>query len=242
MPSQANSLNNQIKEYLQGKLNYNVGLSLFMRVCSDKSILVKLFGLETPEKKEILTDKLFEYYENEEQLDQRERESLRNFNQNHSSTRNDAEGNEDSFRRSSDYRFVPVSNLPSNDSVIESLDAEWRDLYRLRGIKHVDLFNAVSDENRHAIAKGLIKIQHKIDGVNDEKRKVKAGAIPERFIKQSRSAEEFIEIQNIKSYIKKYERKLQQQLTAEEREKAEQLLQKHKSKLDLIINGNHKNI
>lgn len=237
MPSQANILNNQIKEYLQGKLNYNVGLSLFMRICADKSILVKLFGLETPEKKEILTDKLIEYYENEEQLNQRERESLRNFNQDYSSTRNDAEGNEDSFHRSNNYRFVPVSNLPSNDSVIESLDAEWRDLYRLRGIKHVDLFNAVSDENRHAIAKELIKIQHKIDGINDEKRKVKAGAIPERFIKQSRSAEEFIEIQNIKSYIKKYERKLQQQLTVEEREKAEQLLQKHKSKLQKIING-----
>ena len=237
MPSQANSLINQIKEYLEGKLNYNVGLSLFMRICADKSILVQLFGLETPEKKEILTDKLFEYYENEEQLDQRERESLRNFNQDNSSARNDAEGNEDSVCRSDNYRFVPVSNLPSNYSVIESLEAEGKDLYRLRGIIHSEMFSAVSDEKRHELAKQLMRTQFKIDGINDEKKKVKAGAIPERFIKQSRTAEEFVQIQNIKSYIQKYERKLQKQLTAEEREKAEKFLQKYKSKLQTILNG-----
>jgi hypothetical protein len=237
MQSQANTLINDIKAYIEGKLNYNVGLSLFMRVCSDKSVLIELFGAETEAKKQLLTDKLLEYYEEQEQLDQCEFTRLRTANKDNSSSRNNAEGDEDSILRPNNYRFVPVSNLPSDDSVIESLDAEWRTLYRQRGIIHVDLFNAVSDEKRHEVALQLMKIQAKIDGINDEKKKVKAGEIPERFIKQSRTAEEFIQIQNLKSYIGNYERKLKKQLTAEEREKVEKLLEKHKSKLQKIING-----
>jgi hypothetical protein len=237
MQSQANNLINEIKDYIEGKLNYNVGLSLFMRICSDKSILVELFGAETIAKKQLLTDKLLEYYEEQQQLVQCEFTRLRTANKNNSSTRNNAEGNEDSILRSDDYRFVAVSNIPSNDSIIESLESEWRNLYRQRGIIHVDLFNAISDEKRHEIAMNLMRIQKQIDGINEEKRKVKAGSIPERFIKQSRSAEEFIEIQNLKSYIAKFERLLKKQITAEEREKYQRLLNKHQSKLEKIING-----
>ncbi len=237
MQSQANNLINEIKSYIEGKLNYNVGLSLFMRICSDKSILVELFGAETKAKKQLLTDKLLEYYEEQEQLVQCEFTRLRTANKNNSSTRNNAEGNEDSILRPDNYRFVAVSNIPSDDSIIESLESEWRNLYRQRGIIHVDLYNAISDEKRHEIALDLMRIQKQIDGINEEKRKVKAGSIPERFIKQSRSAEEFIEIQNLKSYIAKFERLLKKQITAEEREKYQRLLNKHQSKLEKIING-----
>jgi hypothetical protein len=237
MQSQANNLINEIKSYIEGKLNYNFGLSLFMRICSDKSILVELFGAETKAKKQLLTDKLLEYYEEQQQLVQCEFTRLRTANKNNSSTRNNAEGNEDSILRSDNYRFVAVSNIPSDDSIIESLESEWRNLYRQRGIIHVDLYNAISDEKRHEIALNLMRIQKQIDGINEEKRKVKAGSIPERFIKQSRSAEEFIEIQNLKSYIAKFERLLKKQITAEEREKYQRLLNKHQSKLEKIING-----
>jgi len=237
MQSQANNLINEIKSYIEGKLNYNVGLSLFMRICSDKSILFELFGAETQAKKQLLTDKLLEYYEEQEQLDQRKFASIRNSKNNNSSSRNNAEGNEDFILRPVNYRFVAVSNIPSDDSIIESLESEWRNLYRQRGIIHVDLYNAISDEKRHEIALNLMRIQKQIDGINEEKRKVKAGSIPERFIKQSRSAEEFIEIQNLKSYIAKFERLLKKEITAEEREKYQRLLNKHQSKLEKIING-----
>jgi hypothetical protein len=237
MQSQANNLINAIKSYIEGKLNYNVGLSLFMRICCDKSILIELFGAETKAKKQLLTDKLLEYYEEQEQLDQRKCASIRNSKNNNSSSRNNAEGNEDSILRPDNYRFIAVSNIPSDDSIIESLESEWRNLYRQRGIIHVDLYNAISDEKRHEIALNLMRIQKQIDGINEEKRKVKAGSIPERFIKQSRTAEEFIEIQNLKSYIAKFERLLKKEITAEEREKYQRLLNKHQSKLEKIING-----
>jgi len=237
MQSQANNLINEIKSYIEGKLNYNVGLSLFMRICSDKSILVELFGAETKAKKQLLTDKLLEYYEEQEQLDRRKFTRLRTINQDNSSSRNNVEGNEDFILRPDNYRFVAVSNIPSDDSIIKSLESEWRNLYRQRGIIHVDLYNAISDEKRHEIALNLMRIQKQIDGINEEKRKVKAGSIPERFIKQSRSAEEFIEIQNLKSYIAKFERLLKKEITAEEREKYQRLLNKHQSKLEKIING-----
>jgi hypothetical protein len=237
MPNQATQLTDQIKLFLEGKLNYNVGLSLFMKVSSDKSVLIDLFGAETDAKKQLLTDKLLEYYEEYQQTHESEYQSIRDSEQNNSHSRKTIESSKDSIPWSIDYRYSPSSDIPSNDSIILHLASERKKLYNIRGNVHADLFNALTDERRHELALQIMKIQADIDNVNQEIRKVESGLVPERFIKQSRSAEEYIKIRNIQQYIKVFERKLQDKLTLEQREKYEKLLAKHKSNLEKLING-----
>lgn len=237
MQNQANKLIDQIKLFLEGKLNYNVGLSLLMKISSDKSVIIKLFGLENSSKNKILTDKLKEYYEINQQLEEREYQSLSSSSTNHSSTRNTFESTEDSFRWSTDYRYSPNNSIPSNDSIILNLANERKKLYNLRGNLHADMFNAISDERRHHLAIKVMEIQSDIDSVNREIKKVELGLVPERFIKQSRSADEFVKIKNCQQYIRGFERKLKQQITLEQRDKYEKLLAKHKINLQKLING-----
>lgn len=237
MQSQANKLINQIKLFLEGKLNYNVGLSLFMKICSDKLILIDLLGAESLEKKQILIDKLFEYYEQQKQLEECEYRGIQNSSKNNSNSSNTSESSENSVYWSTDYRYSSVSNIPSNDSIIIQLANERKKLYNLRGNIHSDLFNAVSDIRRHELAIKVMEIQSDIDSINAEIRKVESGLVPERFIKKSRSADEFVKIKNCQQYIRGFERKLKQQITLEQKEKYEKLLAKHKANLEKLING-----
>lgn len=237
MQNQATQLTDQIKLFLEGKLNYNVGLSLFMKVFSDKLVLIDLFGAETESKKEILTNKLLEYYESQQEIHESEYQSIRNSEQNNSHSRKTIESSKDSVPWSIDYRYSPSNNIPSNDSIILHLAAERKKLYNIRGNIHADLFNALTDERRHDLAIQIMKIQSDIDNVNQEIRKVESGLVPERFIKQSRSAEEYVKIRNTQQYIKVFKRKLQDKLTLEQREKYQKLLAKHKSNLEKLING-----
>lgn len=236
--NQFQNLNNQIFDFLKGKLNYNVGLSLFMRVTTNTELLKALFGLETPEKKQLLKKYLTEYYESEQkQLDPSQQQSLSTPKGNHSSTRNTTEGSKDSISWTVDNIYIPVDSVPSNDSIIHHLKTEQKNLYRLRGIQHVELFNAISDENRHKIAIEIIKLSNEITVINAEIYKTKAGIVPERFIKKSRSAEEFVKIKNCEQYIRKFTLKLKSQITPEERVRTEILLEKHKNNLEKLING-----
>lgn len=238
MQKQANSLNNQILEFLEGKLNYNVGLSLFMRISTDKHILLQLFGLETPEKKEILTEQLQNYYdeENPKQLAERQSESVSDSNQNYSDTPNNVESNENPIRWSIDYRYAPVSDIPKGGSIIVHLAAERKKLYRIRGNLHSDLFNAVSDERRHEIAKDIMKVQFDIDNLHSEMRKVENGLVPERFLRQTRSAVDLVKIQNCQKYIGKFKKKVQEAETEADKIKYQKLLDKHELNLKALIN------
>lgn len=238
MPSKANSLINQILEYLEGKLDYNVGLSLFMRISTDKVILLQLIGLETPKKKQLLTQQLTDYYEDETstKLESHKQRSRSNPSRANSKVHAAISRDETPIYVSNDYRFTPVDSIPESNSVIIALADERKKYYRLRGNLHADLYNAISDDRRHELAEQIMAIQFKIDVVNDEIRKVEQGLLPERFIRKSRTAEQYHEIRNCQQYIHKYKKWLDRSTTPEEREKNQKFLDKYEDKLKTLIN------
>lgn len=237
MQSQSTQLNNQIKLFLEGKLNYNVGLSLFMRVSTDTATIIKLFGAPTEEKETLLFQKLNQYYEIEHQLGQSQPASVSNASENYSSTSTPSSLSENNLRRPVDFRYSTNPVVPSSDSIKDKLLTERKVLYRNRTVLGDQLFTAVSDANRHSIAKEIMKTTKEIDLINSQLRKVENGLIPEKFIQQSITAEQFVKIKNCQQYINNFKRKLKTETDPGERERFQKLLEKHESNLQKLING-----
>jgi hypothetical protein len=228
---------NQIFAYINGELSYNAGLSLFMKIPHDKDVLKSLFGLENPSKKEILIQNLKSYYhENSAKLVKAKHASAQPIDQNHSVPPTITESAKSNHSWSSNYRYTSANLAGETDSIKEHLHKERRRLYDLRKHLGSDLYNAVSDESRHQIAINILDICLDIDELHADLRRLELNQIPAKFIKKSRTAEEFVKMENARHYIRNYKRKIEKSTNTAEIERFKKLIEKHENNLKTLIN------
>lgn len=235
------SINQKIREYLDGKLDYNVGLSLFIQITKNKVLIRTLVGLESDKKREILKYQLNKYLENEETIskdsDRMESKQPQFIEANDSIPRKTSE------RSTLDF---PWTNSDSNSSdfvsreksILIQLTERRALLYRKRGNIHNDMFHAVKDERRYELAVIIMNLSAEIDEIHRDLRNFEKGKVPEKYIKKTQDASVYVKITNLKSYIRKYEGFLKRDLDKSQREHYEKLLQIQKDKLKTMIDGN----
>lgn len=221
-------------KFLNGELSYNVGVSVFLQL-SRNTNLKRLFLLPHSEEREVQLRKqlheITKQHENkhqepithsshDDQASERlrianEPQELHNIKENHS--------------RTDRYSYHPsgthVSGLDSK------LQQQRKELYRMRGHYHGQLHKARTDEERHQLAIKIMDTQDQINKVNRDLRAIEAGNVPSKYLKQDKTADEFVRIKNLKMYISRFEKRLETCTTVAEKEKINSILTKHKEEL-----------
>lgn len=227
----------QIKEvikYLNGELPYEMGVLLFKSIGKNKS-LARHFSLPFSKERE---QKL--KYELQKYTKQYEAPSkLQSFTQNDdikSSTGNEpadatliTKTPNATVPHSDRYTYLPSSNDVSG--LDSKLQQQRKELYRMRGHYHGQLHKARTDEERHQLAIKIMDAQDQINKVNRDLRAIEAGNIPSKYLKQDKTADEFVRIKNLKMYISRFEKRLETCTTVAEKEKINSILTKHKEEL-----------
>lgn len=218
--------------YLNGDLSYNVGVSVFLKLSKNEN-LNRVFLLPHSQERELQLknelSKITKLYEKTEfhprkAHDHKTGERLRSANE-----------SQEFHVIQKDNHFPISSNSLSNRTavpeLIERLQSKRKELYRLRGHLHGQLHSASSDEFRHEIASKIMSTQTDIDTLNRDIVKVNSGETPAQYLKKDRSAEEYVQIRNLKMYISRYEKKLKSCTTLEDKKKFESIIEKHEESL-----------
>jgi hypothetical protein len=124
--------------------------------------------------------------------------------------------------------------LPSekpNQTVLGRIESERKELYQLRGHLHGRLHQIDDVTESYEVAKQIIEIQPKIDVLNEELTILKNGGMPSRFLKKTVSAQEFVTAKNLKQYIARDKKKMEQATSPAEKKRYHDLVAKHETKL-----------
>jgi hypothetical protein len=239
----------QIIEYLDGKLSYIAGLSLLVSVSRNPNLIRTLSGLETPKKRELLRYHLTKTLNNEQIYEkensvkishQLERERPRNAEPIPAISQETTE----MAKNLTDLSSVDVrdsSGFDGSKPIIEQLITRRKILYKTRAALHNSLFYAVSDEMRFDFAKKIMECSKEIDEIHHSLRSFENGVIPKKYMRQTQDAETFMKISNLKLYIKRYNKKIENELHPDKKAYLRKFLEKHENELKHLTDGTHQN-
>lgn len=100
-----------------------------------------------------------------------------------------------------------ASPVPALD-VLTRIKSELKRYFKERGHYHGLLHAAEDDDSRYDAAKKIMRLQSKIDAAYLDIDRIEAGNIPQNQIMKELTAEDYKRIQNLKTYIARYKRKL----------------------------------
>lgn len=232
---------NKAKCYLNGDLNYTDGISVFIQLTRNKHLVKHLSGKHTAMRERKLKYELGKIIKHHDKANKKENSSLRPGTIQPDTNNADLKRHlqEGRIQTKNHYRRADPSADHSDNShsisVISKLEAERREQYRQRGHEHGRLHETISDANRKEIALRILDIQSRIDQLNRELKDARNGKLPSRFIKQSISAEQYIEIKNLKYYIARYKRELEKVESISRKEKLQQLIDQNQQKLNKLL-------
>jgi hypothetical protein len=136
----------------------------------------------------------------------------------------------------SSIHLQPSIHYPSAEvsTFKEKFYEDWKLLYKQRGHLHGRLHEAATDNLRYEIAKEIMEVQHKIESMNKQKEEVDNGIVPHDYLKVSASAEVFSRVKNLKVYIQRETKKLDQETDPAKRAKIENRIKKFNSELERL--------
>jgi hypothetical protein len=229
------------KCYLNGDLSYMEGISVFIQLSRNKHLVNHLSAKHTILRERKLKYELGKIIKHNEKNLKTKSSTLR------SGTIQSVPVNAD-LKRSLQTRSVQTANHhrvsnnsidfssdPSDLSIISRIEQERRELYRKRGHQHGRLHETISDSNRKEIALQILDVQSSIDQLNRELKDARDGKIPSRFVKQSISAETYIQIKNLKYYIARYRRELDKVESIQRKEQLQKLIDQNQQKLNQLL-------
>lgn len=206
-----------------GEFDYDFGLAVFSNYCANRSLLATLQRKRNKwneEKLQYELKKLSEHIKEPVSVVKVETVVKPNV-----STQKPPEKHP--FR-------VPaqIDQLP--DGITEKLQERRRLLYRKRGHIHGQLHNAKTDTERYELAKTIMSIRKEIDDIHDEMERVKNGEMPSADTNKELSAADYVKIRNLRMYIARTQKKLDNVKTVADKEKYTALLAKHQTELDKL--------
>jgi hypothetical protein len=225
----------QANSYLNGDLSYNVGVSVFIKISRNENLNRQFLLPHSPEREKNLKNELYKItklYENNEKTsgpkyDHQTGQRLRLIDEpqelyaiEKTNTRSTSSGN--------------ISNGSVLSGLTDRLQNQRKELYRLRGHLHGQLHIANTDEERHQLAFRIMNSQGEIDDLNRDIKSIESGNVPSKHLKVNRSADEYIRIRNLKTYIARYEKKIENCTSLKGKQKFEAILNNHKEELKLL--------
>lgn len=232
---------NKANCYLNGDLSYTEGVSVFIQLTRNKHLVKHFSGPQNHMREKKLKYELGKIIKHNEKRLKTKSSALQSGTVQHVSDHAD-------FKRSLQERSVQTNNHhhlsgynpdyssdPADLSIISRIEQERREQYRIRGHEHGRLHEAISDSNRREIALRILDIQSTIDQLNKELNDARKGKIPSRFVKETITAAQFINIRNLKYYIARYKRELEKVDNIQRKEKLQQLIEKNQQKLNQLL-------
>jgi len=229
---------NQANKYLNGDLSYDEGISIFSQLSRNKFLIRVLSSKPTPAKERKLHHEISQLTKRYETSTKNSKPAQTNVAEGSTGTKPvDAtqlteETNKD-FPSSDRHSYI--SDSDADPGLKTGIELKRKELYRLRGHLHGSLHKAVSDQDRYTIALKIMDTQQEIDSVNKDLRSIDAGHIPSKYLKQDKTADQFVQIRNAKMYISRFEKKVQSAKTIDERNKYQEILDKHRANLKSLV-------
>lgn len=229
---------NKAKSYLNGDLSYTEGISVFIQLTRNKQLIKFLTGPYSVAREQKLKYELSKFTKHNEKstkitVQSRSSEPDPIIENQHKPVQKTPTKTEHNPVRSNPNHHYPGDSF--SVSVVGRIEAERKEKYRERGHQHGRLHEAISDESRKGIALQILDVQSEIDQLNRELKEAKQGNIPPRFAKKSLSAEQYIKIRNLKQYIARYKKQIEQAETVQRRKQLEELLRKNEDELNRIL-------
>src|SRR3989338_3594466 len=221
-------LQTQIIEFLKGNLSYYEGIALFSQVGGEPSIVRNLRSAETQLRAEILRHELSKHLTDAQLCKSQKNEAGK-------TTTSSCAG---PISHSSETNVLPQYHSPSSGSnrnhiLLGKVANERKEAYRKRAFLHTQLWEATSDKKRYELAKQImLEMKPLIDRLNRDYHSLLAGDVPAGLIKRERSASEFVQIRNLKTYISRYTKRIAGGGTATHIKKRNILLDQYETELN----------
>lgn len=184
--------NNRIKEYLEKGGSYEYGCSLFLIITHNKAYAARLMATDNEQNRKLLHVELSTYIKSQPGY----------WEEFVNETNEAAMHPEPEVVQS--IQSVFKESKPIDTDIKNRIRNERNALMRERGHLHGRLHEAETNEQRHELAIQIMEVlQPRIDILNQELRNVDSGQIPERFLKQNLTAEQYKQIENLKKYIRR---------------------------------------
>lgn len=127
------------------------------------------------------------------------------------------------------------SNASSGNGILQLTKSKLQELYRLRGHLHGQLHNCITDKDRAAIAKEILQTRSKIDKVITEQHLIQQGELPGSEVAKILSVEKYVEIRNVRQYVSRTKKKLDNAQNPANKAKYQNLLEKHQHRLNELL-------
>lgn len=132
---------------------------------------------------------------------------------------------------------IHLSDDKNNLSII--IAEKRKQLYRLRGHLHGRLHQVTTDSERKSIAQQLLNIRSQIDAIHQEIEAVKNGQLPGSETKKELSAEQYVQLRNIRQYIARHKKNLDKAVSLSDRDKYQKLIDKYQQQLNELTETNN---
>jgi len=231
----------QANNYLNGNLQYDVGVSIFMKLSKNLILARHFLQGYSAQREDKLKYELKKLTKQNEQIQKPSTKPLRSRSNEpdpittHFSESPQKNINQDGNHPSNSDRYSNISSSDVDSGLISNLNQKRKELYRFRGHLHGQLHSAPTDESRYELAHQIMKTQSSIDVLNRDINSTTVGSIPSKYLKKDKTADEYVRIRNLKTYIARFEKKLEGCTTVEEKEKLQSILKKHKEELKSML-------
>lgn len=206
----------QIEKFLKGKLSYKEAVSLFFEISGKTKVAETLLSIgENVTNRSYLSN----YFRSLQPEPEPEPEPITP---------------EPIIIQTNRFERIIEPEHTEIKSIRAIFDQEWKQAYRERGHLHGRLHEAISDETRYEIAQQLMKIQGEIDGFNVLKDEFDRGIIPQKYMTQKLSAETYNRIKNLRFYIQRESKKLNN-CTEKERVKIENRIEEFTNEINQLL-------
>lgn len=233
------NLSDLIKGIENGDIDYYDGVSIFLRYSENRILTRNLMSRKNKANEDKLIYELKKLQQNEKSNTAKLSATQSNIGAN---AQNFIKPTSEKLNEATLDRNFPVNNPRFTDTNVsvslgltQSLEQTRKLYYRERGHYHGMLHNAKTDEERFELASKIIATQDKIDKSNSELNQLKEGEIPTAYLKENKSAEDYMKVRNYKMYIARYEKQLLEASTVAAKTKLETKISEYKTKLEELI-------
>jgi len=229
----------QIQDYLKGTLSYEVGCSLFLSISPNKALALNLLKSDSRTNRSTLNYQLKKYLQAQPGY-WKSVAAKRKVQPAFVSpeiipepvpTPKPVPAPEPPLKVKEVVVFREAVKVAEASGIRQQILDARVEAYSLRGHLHGRLHQAVTITVRYEIAAQLMELQPRIDRLNNELAAFDKGNLPERFLKETMTAEQFKAIANCKSYINRYRLQLSRETDPEKKRKLEAKILKYELKL-----------
>jgi hypothetical protein len=228
----------EIKTYIENPTDYATGVALFKKYTPNAFIERILDKGDSPLNRKYIFSALSEfiYTQNEQKTTKQAPDTISQGREANSRTGNTRQfGNElrhgkQIVKNSNRLHHHPDHSGVSAD-LFGSVKIQRQKAYAHRGHLHGRLHGATTNEERLQLAAEILKLQKKIDAINEDFRKVEANEAPTKALLHYIPAEQYKKYKSCADLLKRYESDLRRAKTPEEKAKFERLVAKKTEEL-----------